>query len=115
MDLIIIPQMTESVHRLEPATREGILQYLRKAPLVWAARMRAPDEINPTADPTSVTTFTDGLFVWSNHFASYVERYDMRVPEELLTQAASAGFEPPTLPADTLNMVRRALRERRGN
>jgi hypothetical protein len=81
------------------ANKEVIVGYLTGAPTVTALRTFVFDEIEPERrHPVSLTFSSDGQWIWSGLTTYYVERYDVRLPQDFVQWILESGTPPSSLP-----------------
>ena len=84
---------------LQIANKGIIVRYLTGATTVAALRTFVFDEIEPERrHPMSLTFLSDGQWIWSGVTAYYVERYDVRLPQDFLQCILESG--DPFLPTE---------------
>ncbi|WP_328593945.1 TNT domain-containing protein [Actinomadura macrotermitis] len=94
-----------SVSRPEvPADEAGpLLEYLRAAPVVMAARSSGPDQIDASrGDRVPLTFHTDGHWTWPGAVAYYLAEHGVPPEPELVAHARARGFVPPAVGEETM-------------
>ena len=87
-----------------------LVEYLRKAPVVMAARSLAPDQIDPSrGDRVPLSFHTDGTWVWAGAVAYYLEQHGIPPEPDLVAHARAQGFRVPELDDDTLDAASAAV------
>lgn len=103
MQLVIVDKdiryLSSDVTEPQIASKDLIVRYLTGAPTVAALRTFVFDEIEPERrHPISLTFFSDGQWIWSGVTAYYVERYDVRLPQDFVQCILESGDPPSSLP-----------------
>ena len=103
MQLVIVDKdiryLSSDVTEPQIASKDLIVRYLTGAPTVAALRTFVFDEIEPERrHPISLTFFSDGQWIWSGVTAYYVERYDVRLPQDFVQCILESGEPPSSLP-----------------
>ena len=62
-----------------------ILSYLRNAEIIAAAPGIMKDVLTGESTGREELLYSDGKYVWKSDMIYYVEKYDMELPEELVT------------------------------
>ncbi|WP_246178720.1 TNT domain-containing protein [Actinomadura decatromicini] len=93
-----------------PDEVERVTEYLRRGPVVMAARSKAPDRLDPTrGDAVPLTFHTDGTWVWSGAVAYYLKEHDIPPEAELVAHIRANGFELPAVDDDTMDTANAAV------
>ncbi|XVQ12701.1 TNT domain-containing protein [Spirillospora sp. CA-255316] len=97
-----------------PAVPQGevarLVEYLRRAPVVMAARSYAPDQIDSSRGERVPLTFhTDGAWVWAGAVGYYLEEHGIPPEPELVAHARARGFQIPELDDDTMDAASAAV------
>ncbi len=73
---------------LNARDRVVVAQYLRSASVLVATSQRAGDALDISlADVSGISIRTDGLAMWPEDLAYYVETYGVAVPDDLVARA----------------------------
>jgi hypothetical protein len=81
------------------ANKDLVVRYLTCAPTVAALRTFVFDEIEPERHhPISLTFSSDGKWIWSGVTSYYVERYDVRLPQDFVQWILESREPPSSLP-----------------
>ncbi|MBO2454548.1 TNT domain-containing protein [Actinomadura barringtoniae] len=87
-----------------------VIDYLRHAPVVMAARSYAPDRLDPSRGSQVPLTFhTDGTWVWSGAVAYYLREHGISPEPDLVAHIRAQGFHVPTVDDDTMNAASAAV------
>ncbi|WP_344590054.1 TNT domain-containing protein [Actinomadura vinacea] len=87
-----------------------LVEYLRKAPIVMAARTYAPDQIDPSrGDRVPLTFHTDGSWVWAGAVGYYLEEHGVPPEPDLVGHARARGFRIPEIDEDTMDAASAAV------
>ncbi|KAB2341302.1 TNT domain-containing protein [Actinomadura rudentiformis] len=82
---------------------ERVVEYLRKAPIVLAARSYGKDMVDPSRGENVPLTFhTDGTWVWSGGTAYYLREHGIPPEPELVAHIRAMGFQVPEVDSDTM-------------
>ncbi|MFG2005804.1 TNT domain-containing protein [Spirillospora sp. NPDC048911] len=82
---------------------DQIVEYLRKAPVVMAARSYGKDMVDPSrGEKVPLTFHTDGTWVWSGGTAYYLREHGIPPEPELVAHIRAKGFEIPPVDKATL-------------
>ncbi|MFI0353471.1 TNT domain-containing protein [Actinomadura sp. 9N407] len=97
-----------------PAVPDGevarLVEYLRRAPIVKAARSSAPDQLDTSrGDRVPLTFHSDGSWVWAGAVAYYLEEHGVPPEPDLVAHIRSRGFQVPDLDDDTLDVASTAV------
>src|SRR5262245_5146912 len=90
------PSLKDAVRPQANYEVKSVAKYLRNAPAMYAYFGQVQDVLNPTQSyigPTDVRT--DGVWVWPEDLAYYVEHYNVVLPMEFLEQVKLKLY-PPT-------------------
>ncbi|MFF5263112.1 TNT domain-containing protein [Actinomadura viridis] len=89
---------------------ERLVEYLRGAPVVMAARSSAPDQIDPSrGDRVPLTFHTDGAWVWPGSVGYYLAEHGVPPEPDLVAHARAAGFRIPEVGDDALDAASAAI------
>ncbi|MFI0451107.1 TNT domain-containing protein [Actinomadura sp. 6N118] len=82
---------------------EQVVEYLRKAPVVLAARSYGKDMVDPSrGEKVPLTFHTDGAWVWSGGTAYYLREHGIPPEPELVVHIRAMGFQVPEVDNDTM-------------
>ena len=87
-------------HRLDPAEKRALVSYLRSGTLYESYRGQSWCRFMCGADRFTMgsTESTDGVWVWPEGLAHYVEAHDVELPSELVERARRGHSPPRTAP-----------------
>lgn len=94
-DVADAPSLVEARGLRGPAHKADVVAYLRRAPSVSCSPGPVEDHFDPSRSAGSFTMRTDGLYVWPEFLATYVERYDVRLPPDFEVHMATKAWQPP--------------------
>jgi len=77
------------------AHKAEVLTYLRTAKPVTMSPGINQDFFDPTKTVRGETTRTDGVYIWGDFLADYVDRYDVALPDEFEQHMESHGWRLP--------------------
>ncbi len=77
------PSLKELVG-LETQEKKRILSYLRSGTVVSAAPGIMKDVLNGEPTGREMLVYSDGQYAWKSDVIYYVEKYNMRLPEEFI-------------------------------
>lgn len=99
------PDLYDAVRSPMPETvRPLIAEYLRGCHVVAATSARVGDALHTERESVSaINLHTDGLWVWPEDLAYYVETYGARLPDDLHRRAMAGTI--PTLSRELLDGV----------
>ena len=81
---------------VDPSERDRVIDYLKKAPVVLAARGYATDQFDPERRNAVPMTFhTDGTWIWAGAVHYYLKKYDFPPQPELLAHIRARDFVLP--------------------
>ena len=90
------PSLRDAVRSSVTYDKKALMKYLSSAAwFAWAPGL-AGDVLNPSAsfsDPYAI--LTDGVWVWPESLAYYVETYNVELPYEFLEHVKRMAFIPP--------------------
>ena len=87
-----------------PDETDRVIEYLRRGPVVMAARSYAPDRLDPArGDAVPLTFHTDGTWVWSGAVAYYLDEHGVPPEADLVAHIRANGFEVPAVDDDTMD------------
>ncbi|MFC5749473.1 TNT domain-containing protein [Actinomadura rugatobispora] len=87
-----------------------LVEYLRRAPVVLAARSYAPDQIDASrGDRVPLTFHTDGSWVWAGAVGYYLEEHGVPPEPDLVAHARARGFQIPVIDDDTMDAASAAV------
>ncbi|WP_240487257.1 TNT domain-containing protein [Actinomadura flavalba] len=94
-----------------PPDETGVLaEYLRRCPVVLAARSSAPDLLDAARpDRVPLTFHTDGVWVWSGAVAYYLAEHGVPPEPELVAHVRGRGFRVPALSDDEIEAATAAV------
>lgn len=75
------PSLAEAKGRRTASHKAEVLTYLRKAPSISFSPGFEADFFDPTRHVKGHTIRTDGVYLWPDFVADYVERYDVALPD----------------------------------
>lgn len=76
------PRMRDSFEKAAYPRKNDILHFLRNGTVEFARASRAKDVFSGDLIPSEVLIMHDGDFYWSNTLAWYVEKYNLRLPND---------------------------------
>lgn len=88
--------------------RNYILSYLRSAERLGYAMELLPDVIDGSYQPEPTSHLTDGHWVWRADLAHYVEKYNLRLPQEFIDTVVARNGIPPKITPDEHRRIARA-------
>jgi hypothetical protein len=88
---------------------DGILAYLRAAPVVYSVPVHTKDRYSPQFPAVAAAWSTDGTWLWNGEVVAYVERHRLALPATFMRRVASHRTPPP-VSDDTLLAAARAAR-----
>jgi hypothetical protein len=92
------PSIQESRDKVPQELRPLAAQYLRRGYIIFASGGMAVDDwFDGTRGIGSRDVRTDGIWLWPDYFAHYVEKYGVDVPQEFLDHMARQGWIAPEL------------------
>ncbi len=77
------------------AHKAEVLAYLRTAKPISMSPGINPDYFDPTKTVRGETLRTDGVYLWPDYLADYVERYDVELPDEFEQHMKERGWHLP--------------------
>ena len=80
-------------------------QYLRGGSIYVIAGVLVDDWFDGTRGIAQAEGRTDGVWVWPGHYAYYVEKYGVDVPQEFLDHMSRRNWIAPELPEAELREV----------
>lgn len=89
------PSIVAARGRRRRANKAEVLSYLRKAKPVTISPGINEDFFDPTKTVRGETTRTDGVYIWGDFLADYVDRYDVELPEEFERHMEDRGWRLP--------------------
>ncbi|WP_242885438.1 TNT domain-containing protein [Actinomadura litoris] len=93
-----------------PEEAERVADYLRRAPVVMAARSHAPDRLDPARGAAVPLTFhTDGTWVWSGAVGYYLREHGVPPEADLVAHMRARGFEVPGVGDDVMDAATAAV------
>lgn len=93
-----------------PEETDRVVEYLRQAPTVMAARSNAPDRLDPSRGASVPLTFhTDGAWVWSGAVAYYLSEHGLAPEPDLVAHIRANGFRVPAVDDDTMDAANAAV------
>ncbi len=93
----------------EPSRHKAIiLSYLRLGDRMGWTMEKSPDVIDGTHQPDSASPVTDGHWVWRADLAHYVEKYNLRLPQEFIDTVVARNGIPPEITPDEHRRIARA-------
>lgn len=75
--------MTDSMEKERYAEQDKIVRFLETGEVVLAQLSRNRDVFDNSVIPTEVLVLTDGKYMWCNHLAYYVDKYNVRLPKDI--------------------------------
>lgn len=87
------PSLIDSRGERRAPNKDRVLQYLRTAgrPMVVSPGPVA-DYFDRASNAGTMTQYTDGIYVWPNYLAHYVDRYDVALPEHFEAHMAARNW-----------------------
>lgn len=89
------PSIVAARGKRSRAHKVEVLAYLRKAKPVTMSPGINEDFFDPTKTVRGETTRTDGVYIWGDFLADYVDRYDVELPEEFERHMEDRGWRLP--------------------
>jgi hypothetical protein len=87
-----------------------LAEYLRSAPVVAATSNHARDELDEhRADIGCMDIHTDGVWLWPEDLAYYIERYKIALPVGFLESLEARNFALPSITDDDIEQAEQAL------
>ncbi len=83
------PSITSLISDQPMEHKKEILDYLKKGEVLAAAAGRARDVISGEFIPTEWLTLTDGEYEWQTNLIFYVEKYNLKLPDEIVKHILS--------------------------
>ena len=81
--------------------RDAVVRYLKKAPIVLAARSFDTDLMDPRrAANVPLTYHTDGTWIWPGAVGYYLEKHGLPPEPDLVAHIRAAAFEVPEVSED---------------
>lgn len=97
------PSLVDVRGRRRADHKAEVVAYLRQAKSISLSPGPTEDFFDPGQFVGTHTMRTDGVFVWPDFLAGYVERHDVLLPEEFEQHMAQAAWRlPASLDLDTL-------------
>lgn len=97
------PSLVDVRGKRRAGHKPEVLAYLRQAKSISFSPGPIEDFFDPSQFVGTHTMRTDGVFVWPDFLAGYVERHDVLLPEEFEQHMARAAWRlPASLDLDTL-------------
>lgn len=88
--------MAQLIGETEQAEKENVLAYLRGGEQLMLVAGIARDALDPKHPIIgSPHILTDGAWAWSADVAYYVEKYNLRIPDEFVKAMRSTGWRVP--------------------
>lgn len=95
---------------VRPDEKDRVAAYLRRAPVVTAARSNAPDRLDPSRGEVVPLAFhTDGAWVWSGAVAYYLDEHGVPPESDLVAHIRANGYEVPPVDDDTMDAANAAV------
>ena len=76
------PLMTDSMETKRYEGQDTIVKFLQRGELVLAQFSRNRDVFDNSVIPAEVLVLADGKYMWCNHLAHYVDKYNVRLPRD---------------------------------
>lgn len=76
------PLMIDSMEKERYNGQDKIVKFLQTGEIVLAQLSRNRDVFDNSVIPTEVLVLTDGEYMWCNHLAHYVDKYNVRLPRK---------------------------------
>jgi hypothetical protein len=96
--------------RLDPAERDRVVGYLRSGVGVMITTALDTDQLDPSRGEVVPVSFrTDGVWVWSDEVAYYVETYGLAPEPELYRHIVAHGYRSPAPDAAAVTRAHQAL------
>lgn len=76
------PMMKDNLSKERYPNQDAIVHFLRNGEVVLSQLSRNKDVFDGSLIETEVLTLTDGVFYWSNLLAHYVDKYNLKLPED---------------------------------
>ncbi|MBE7453860.1 MAG: hypothetical protein HS111_34820 [Kofleriaceae bacterium] len=89
------PSIVAARGKRKRAHKAEVLAYLRKARPVTMSPGINQDFFDPTKTVRGETTRTDGVYIWGDFLADYVDRYDVALPDEFEQHMESREWRLP--------------------
>jgi hypothetical protein len=94
----------------DPAERRALVRYLRAGRLVIATPGKDRDRLVPELGRVVPLGFrTDGVWVWSEAIAYYVEKHGIAPDPVLRAHAAAQGYQVPEVPDELVRAASQAV------
>lgn len=94
-DIADAPSLVEVRGLRGQAHKGDVVIYLRQAPSVSYSPGPVEDFFDPSRSAGSSVMRTDGVYVWPDCLATYVERYDVRLPPDFEVHMATEAWHLP--------------------
>ncbi|MFC0037823.1 glycohydrolase toxin TNT-related protein [Actinomadura rayongensis] len=95
---------------VDPAERGPLADYLRRCPVVLAARSFAPDLLDPARPERVPLTFhTDGTWVWSGAVGYYLAEHGVPPEPDLVAHVRARGFRVPQVADEAMDAATAAV------
>jgi hypothetical protein len=89
---------------------ERLADYLRRAPIVMAARSYAPDRFDTArGDRVPLTFHTDGTWVWAGAVSYYLDEHGVPPEPDLVAHIRARGFRIPEVDDDSMDAASAAV------
>lgn len=67
--------------------KDRIVSYLKSGKKTYSATSRAKDRFTGDVIPGEHCGMTDGEYTWNSELIHYVEKYNLRLPDEFISKA----------------------------
>lgn len=83
-------------NKWDPVLKSRVIKYLREAPVFQQYLGDDCDDLGMSPPPPKdYTSRTDGRWAWPGNLWYFVERLDLPLPQEFLSDMTARGFSPP--------------------
>ena len=83
------PSLRELISDVPFENKENVLHHMKNAQVTAAAAGVFRDILTGEVIPAEALCLTDGEYYWRSDIAYYVERYNMRLPQEFIEHAVA--------------------------
>lgn len=109
-----LPSIVESRDKLPHELRPLAARYLRGGSVWVKAGVLVDDWFDGTRGIAQAEESTDGVWLWPGHYAYYVEKYGVDVPQEFLGHMSRQGWIAPELTEAQMREVVEQIRNQFG-
>ncbi len=99
------PSLENSRDKLPQELRPLAAQYLRGGSIWVTTGMLLDDWFDGTPAVAPEADKTDGVWLWPGHYAYYVEKYGVDIPQDFLDHMSRQGWVAPELPEAKMREV----------